>query len=160
MKNTFFAILKIFSLLLSIFLIWRIFAYYKKLDLWKKKIGNWKEIFWLNKTPLFILKRRNKKIEELLMSQNRGAWQIAVLKADALVKSVLLEMGYKGKDVGDMAGQLLPEIVPEEIKFNLKLANEVCHQIVERQGILSQEDAKKYVVAYRNALEVLGIKIS
>lgn len=160
MKNTFFAILKIFSLLLSIFLIWRIFAYYKKLDLWKKKIGNWKEIFWLNKTPLFILKRRNKKIEELLMSQNRGAWQIAVLKADALVKSVLLEMGYKGKDVGDMAGQLLPEIVPEEIKFNLKLANEVCHQIVERQGILSQEDAKKYVVSYRNALEVLGIKIS
>ncbi|MFZ2414747.1 MAG: hypothetical protein WAW33_01980 [Minisyncoccia bacterium] len=160
MKNTFFAILKIFSLLLSIFLIWRIFAYYKKLDLWKKKIGNWKEIFWLNKTPLFILKRRYKKIEELLMSQNRGAWQIAVLKADALVKSVLLEMGYKGKDVGDMAGQLLPEIVPEEIKFNLKLANEVCHQIVERQGILSQEDAKKYVVSYRNALEVLGIKIS
>ncbi len=160
MKNTFFASLKILSLILSLFLVWRIFVYYKRLDLWKKKIGSWKEIFWLNKTPLFILKRRYKRVEELLSSQNRGAWQIAILKADALVKTVLTEMGYKGKDVGEMAEQLLPETVPEEIKFNLKLANEICHQIVEKQNLLSQEDARRYIVFYKNALEVLGIKIS
>lgn len=160
MKNTFFASLKILSLILSLFLVWRIFVYYKRLDLWKKKIGSWKEIFWLNKTPLFILKRRYKRVEELLSSQNRGAWQIAILKADALVKTVLTEMGYKGKDVGEMAEQLLPEAVPEEIKFNLKLANEICHQIVEKQNLLSQEDARRYIVFYKNALEVLGIKIS
>ncbi|MCX6737504.1 MAG: hypothetical protein NTX26_02105 [Candidatus Parcubacteria bacterium] len=160
MKNTFFAPLKILSLILSLFLVWRIFVYYKRLDLWKKKIGSWKEIFWLNKTPLFILKRRYKRVEELLSSQNRGAWQMAILKADALVKTVLTEMGYKGKDVGEMAEQLLPEAVPEEIKFNLKLANEICHQIVEKQNLLSQEDARRYIVFYKNALEVLGIKIS
>jgi hypothetical protein len=160
MKNTFFALLKIFSLIFSLILIWRIFVYYRKLDLWKKKIGSWKEVFWLNKTPLFILKRRYKKAEGLLVSQNRGAWQMAILKIDALMKSVLLEMGYKGKDVGEMAEQLLPEAVPEEIKFNLKLANEICHQIVEKQNLLSREDARRYIVFYKNALEALGIKIS
>jgi hypothetical protein len=160
MNNVFFTILKIFGLIISLVLIWKIIGYYKTLGLWRKKIGNWKEVFWLNKTPIRILQQRYNKATKLLHSQNRAAWQIAVLKVDNIVKTVLAEMGYQGKDVGEMAEQLLPEIASEEIKFNLKLANDVCHQIVEKQNLLSQEEARKYVDIYRNILEVLGIKIS
>jgi len=135
-------------------------VYYKKLDLWHKKINNWREVFWLNRTPLIILKRRYQKAEKLMNSNNRAAWQIALLQADGIVKTVISEIGYKGKDLSEMLGRLLPEVLDEETKFNLKLANQVCHQIVEKQYSLDHTEAQKYLFMYKEGLEKLGIKIS
>jgi len=160
MSFNFFSLLKILSLLFSLLLIWRIMVYYKKLDLWHKKINNWREVFWLNRTPSIILRKRYKKVEKLMSSTNRAAWQIALLQADGIAKTVIGEMGYKGKDLSEMLGRLLPEALDEETKFNLKLANQVCHQIVEKQYSLDQSEAQKYLFMYREGLEKLGIKIS
>lgn len=160
MPFKFFAVVKIISLIASIILIWRITVYYKKLELWHKKINNWREVFWLNRTPLYVLRRRYKKVEKLLSSKNRAAWQIALLQADSIAKTVVGEMGYKGKDLGEMLEKLLPEVLDEKIKFNLKLANQVCHQIVEKQYSLTQEEAQKYLNFYKEGLEKLSIKIS
>jgi len=135
-------------------------VYYKKLDLWHKKINNWREVFWLNRTPLIILRRRYQKAEKLMNSNNRAAWQIALLQADGIVKTVIGEIGYRGKDLSEMLGRLLPEVLDEETKFNLKLANQVCHQIVEKQYSLDRSEAQKYLFIYKEGLEKLGIKIS
>ncbi|HPS28462.1 MAG TPA: hypothetical protein PLX10_01360 [Candidatus Paceibacterota bacterium] len=160
MSFNFFSLLKILSLLFSLFLVWRIMVYYKKLDLWHKKINNWREVFWLNRTPLIILRRRYQKAEKLMNSNNRAAWQIALLQADGIVKTVIGEIGYRGKDLSEMLGRLLPEVLDEETKFNLKLANQVCHQIVEKQYSLDRSEAQKYLFIYKEGLEKLGIKIS
>jgi len=95
-----------------------------------------------------------------MSSNNRAAWQIALLQADGIVKTVISEIGYKGKDLSEMLDRLLPEVLDEETKFNLKLANQVCHQIVERQYSLGQSEAQKYLLVYKEGLEKLGIKIS
>jgi hypothetical protein len=160
MSSKFFATVKIISLLLSMILIWRIVVYYKKLELWHKKINSWREVFWLNRTPSYLIKKRYQKAEKLMSSTNRVAWQIALLKADGIVKTVIGEIGYKGKDLGDMLDKVLPDLLNEETKFNLKLANQVCHQIVEKQYSLTQEEAKKYLYFYKEGLNNLGIKIS
>jgi len=160
MSSKFFATVKIISLLLSMFLIWRIVVYYKKLELWHKKINSWREVFWLNRTPAYLIKKRYQKAEKLMSSNNRAAWQIALLKADGIVKTVIGEIGYKGKDLGEMLDKILPDLLNEETKFNLKLANQVCHQIVEKQYSLTQEEAKKYLDFYKEGLNNLGIKIS
>ncbi|HPR91176.1 MAG TPA: hypothetical protein PK547_00330 [Candidatus Paceibacterota bacterium] len=160
MPFNFFSFLKILSLCFSLLLIWRIAVYYKKLDLWHKKINSWKEVFWLNRTPLIILRRRFKKAEKLMESANRIAWQIALLKADGIVKTIISEMGYKGKDLSEMLEKLSPEVLDDETKFNLKLANQVCHQIVEKQYSLDQAEARKYFLLYEEGLNKMGIKIS
>jgi hypothetical protein len=160
MSSKFFATVKIISLLLSMLLIWRIAVYYKKLELWHKKINSWREVFWLNRTPAYLIKKRYQKAEKLMSSNNRAAWQIALLKADGIVKTVIGEIGYKGKDLGEMLDKILPDLLNEETKFNLKLANQVCHQIVEKQYSLTQEEAKKYLDFYKEGLNNLGIKIS
>lgn len=160
MSSKFFATVKIISLLASMILVWRIAVYYKKLELWHKKINNWREIFWLNRTPSYLIKKRYQKAEKLMSSTNRAAWQIALLQADGIVKTVIGEMGYKGKDLGDILDKVLPDLLNEETKFNLKLANQVCHQIVEKQYSLTQEEAKKYLYFYKEGLNDLGIKIS
>ena len=160
MSSKFFATVKIISLFISTILIWRIVVYYKKLELWHKKINSWREVFWLNRTPFYLIKKRYQKAEKLMSSTNRAAWQIALLQADGLVKTVIEEIGYRGRDLGDMLDKVLPDLLNEETKFNLKLANQVCHQIVEKQYSLTQEEAKKYLNFYKEGLNNLGIKIS
>lgn len=95
-------------------------------------------------------------VEEQLVSSNASDWKLAVMSADAAMGEALEDMKIEGATMADRLNALgeSHRLRSYEMLWNAhKVRNEIAH---EPRRVLSQEEARRIVQQYEDALKELG----
>jgi len=112
---TFFFILKIFSIVFSIAMVWFIFSTLQKLTkankILRKDLYPSKEIEESIETegaPIRYVNPKWQKVTEHINSKNPSDWKLAILEADIILDEMLDKMGYHGETMGEKLKMIEP----------------------------------------------------
>lgn len=95
-------------------------------------------------------------VEEQLISQNSSDWKLAVMSADAAMGEALEDMQIEGATMADKLKALgeSHRLRSYEMLWDAhKVRNEIAH---EPRRLLSQEEARRIIQHYEDALKELG----
>ena len=97
-----------------------------------------------------------KKVLKLISSKNPEDWKKAVLFADTIFDESLRIVGGKGKTIEERIQTVNTETIGslEELSG---LRATILHTLKEEQGLVSREDAKTILRAYRSALRRMSM---
>ncbi len=109
--------------------------------------------------PLISPARFLKRWEAIMArteSGNPSYYKAAILEADALADEMLGEIGYKGGDVGDRLGRILPDqlLSSERLQEAHKIRNRIIH---EPDFVLPKEEAEKFLAFYESFFKELEL---
>ncbi len=103
-----------------------------------------------------IMESMWKKVLKLISSKNPEDWKKAVLLADTIFDESLRIVGGKGKTIEERIQTVNTETIGslEELSG---LRATMLHTLKEEQGLVSREDAKIILRAYRSALRRMSM---
>lgn len=99
-----------------------------------------------------VLKKEWEAIESLLSSKRDSEYKVAILKADAFVDTMLSEIGYAGKDLGERIESIRPGHFSQ--LDSLREAHEIRNRIIlDREYSIDQGEAIRVLGLFRLFLE-------
>lgn len=106
-------------------------------------------------SPKDEVKENWEHVQELINSTNGSDWNMAVLRADALLDDVLIKLGYEGETIADRLKIVDPHQLPsiERIWSAHRLRNSIAHNPLEQN---SREAMTYAIKGYEQALKELG----
>lgn len=107
-------------------------------------------------TPKEEVRENWNHVQELIQSPNPSDWNIAVLRADALLDDILIRRGLEGETMADRLKLLGPETLPslEKVWSAHRLRNQIAHNPMEKQ---TKENLAYAIRSYQQALKELGL---
>jgi len=108
--------------------------------------------------PKELVSKKNKlkiqweNILARLQSDNPSEYKVAVIEADRIVENLIRKLGYKGKNMTEILGEVKPGQIDnlEEIKQSHEVRNRIIH---DESFVLDRDTAKKTLAAYENFLD-------
>ena len=93
---------------------------------------------------------------DLMNSTNPSDWNMAVLRADALLDEILIKLGYEGETMADRLKIVNSRQIPslERVWAAHRLRNNIAHDPLEQN---TREIIVYAVKAYEQALTELGM---
>lgn len=107
-------------------------------------------------SPLEEVKTNWAHIQELMKSSSESDWNMAVLRADALLDDMLAHLGYEGETIADRLKIVDPRKLTsiEDVWSAHRLRNTIAHDPLEQN---TRETISYAVGAYERALKELGM---
>lgn len=95
-------------------------------------------------------------IQELINSNSASDWNMAILRADALLSDVLLHKGYEGETIADRLKVVSPTVVPsiDRLWSAHRLRNQIAHEPLKQHPKEILTDALN---AYQQTFIELGM---
>ena len=145
-------VVKIFSVLLSLALIFGIVVLIMRLNLLTRGFRQLTRGTEIPRIPKGKTRKRWETILARLESREESNYKLAVIEADKLFDDILKRIGYRGETMGDRLKQMSAEQISniDEIWRAHKVRNNLVHDVEFK---LNQEQARKTVETLEKALK-------
>jgi len=150
-------ILRIGSLLLSVFLIWKIVSTHRKFVEADAKLRTGlkppKEIIYGVEVPKMIVNPKWAKVLEHVNSEHESDWKLAILEADIMLNDMLEKMGYLGSTMSDKLKSVEPSDFDtlQDAWAAHKIRNSIAHE--GSDYIVNKPEAERVIRLFKKVFE-------
>ncbi|MDP3710126.1 MAG: hypothetical protein Q8R29_00155 [bacterium] len=107
-------------------------------------------------SPKDEVKENWEHIQELIHSSNSSDWNMAIIRADALLEDVLMHLGYQGETMADRLKLIDTHKLPslDRVWSAHRLRNAIAHDPMEQH---TRENLQYAIKTFEQALTELGL---